>query len=111
VRIVLSLAWVLVAAAGCYQQPEIPRDRPLACASSDEGECPAGFVCVAGRVCAPRQCAADPDCPVGLVCSRSACGLPGTAAGDGGVVAADAGAPDGAEADRADALADAGGGS
>jgi hypothetical protein len=81
----LAVFALLLVVAGCYDQPEIPRDKPLSCTSPDESECPTGFVCVANRVCAPRQCMTEADCPVGLVCARSACVVPAPVAADGGV--------------------------
>jgi hypothetical protein len=112
VRFAFALASVLLVTAGCYQQPLIPRDRPLACTSDDESECPTGYRCVDNRVCAPRQCIEQVDCPVGLACVRSVC-VPIGALLDGGLLpspdagaaAADGGAPDGSDA------ADAAGGS
>jgi hypothetical protein len=81
----------------CYQQPAIPRDKPLACTGNedDPDDCPAGFRCVGGRVCANLSCERDEECPVGLVCSeRTGCDLPAADGGagdardggDGGVV-------------------------
>jgi hypothetical protein len=83
----------LLTSWACYRQPEIPRDRPLACASEDPEECPSGFVCVQNRVCAPEECETDEACPAGLVCGRMGC-LPPGAELDGG---ADAPAGGGAD--------------
>jgi hypothetical protein len=75
----------------CYEQPAIPRDKPLACDDpTDEAECPTGFRCVANR-CATLSCDSDDECPIGLVCNmRTGCGLPapdgGADGGDGGIV-------------------------
>ena len=74
----------------CYRQPEIPRDRPLSCTSSDPEECPTGFVCVENRICAPAECEASEDCPVGLVCARETCLPPGAVPDGGGDAEADA---------------------
>jgi hypothetical protein len=76
----------------CYQQPAIPRDKPLTCTGNedDPDDCPAGFRCVgerAGeRVCANLTCTRDQECPVGLVCNeRTGCDLPESIGGaDGG---------------------------
>ena len=94
---------LLVSTLSCYDQPPIPRDRPLGCNSNDAGECPEGFQCVpapgqaGGGICAPEQCADSMDCPAGLVCSeRSGC-VPASAAGDGG--AGDGGTADGGAGD------------
>jgi hypothetical protein len=70
-------------AAGCYQQPKIPPDKPLSCTANEPGQCPTGFACIDKRICAPQSCELTEDCPDGLVCGRSGCVLPG--AGDGGV--------------------------
>jgi hypothetical protein len=82
-----SAALALLALVGCYEQPTVPRDKPLSCASADEAECPTGYVCIANRVCAPRMCASDLECPAGLACARGACAL--VATGDGGADAGD----------------------
>jgi hypothetical protein len=66
----------------CYEQPPIPRDKPLSCSSNAPGECPAGFSCIDNRICASQICELTEDCPEGLVCGRNGCGLPGS--GDGG---------------------------
>jgi hypothetical protein len=75
-------AGLLAVSGSCYQQPEIPRDRPLSCSSDDPAECPSGFVCIEKRICAPEDCETDEDCPLGLACGRMGCALPGIA--DGG---------------------------
>jgi hypothetical protein len=74
---------IFSAALACYQQPEIPRNKPLACAAPDPAECPAGYVCIANRICAPESCRDEEDCPIGLVCTRTGCLPPG--GGDGGI--------------------------
>ena len=84
----LQLGGLLFVIGSCYEQPRIPRDKPLTCQSADAGECPEGFQCVpgpqGGGICALEQCIAVTDCPVGLVCSdRLGCVPPG-AASDGG---------------------------
>jgi hypothetical protein len=71
------------AVAGCYEQPLVPRDKPLRCTSADEAECPVGFRCIASGVCALVDCQTDEDCSEELICTeRTGCDLPG--AGDGG---------------------------
>jgi hypothetical protein len=72
VRIPLALA-LLIGIGGCYDQPTVPRDKPLSCASTADDECPTGYACIANRVCALKICASDLDCPVGLVCPRGSC--------------------------------------
>jgi hypothetical protein len=81
--IVLTLA---LGFAGCYDQPTVPRDKPLACKSNDEGECPTGYSCIANRVCALRLCGSDLDCPLGLACLGNSCGLPVTDGGGDGLI-------------------------
>jgi hypothetical protein len=81
-----SVVAVCASVGACYQQPEIPRDKPLACASDEPGECPAGFSCIANRICAPQACMLSEDCPEGLVCGRDGCGLPGADGGADGAV-------------------------
>jgi hypothetical protein len=95
-RVILFVSFL----AGCYQPPEIPRDMPLSCSSNDPAECPAGYVCIGNRICAPDSCQSDEDCPVGLACTRMGCLPPGADAGPGtdGVVRADAAAIDDAPA-------------
>jgi hypothetical protein len=67
----------LASLLGCYTQPVIPPDKPLACSNPDAaGECPKGFACIGKRVCAPTSCEDDPDCPAGLVCTSRGCLLP-----------------------------------
>jgi hypothetical protein len=80
VRSAFALLLVL-GLASCYDQPTVPRDKPLSCSSGDDGECPTGYACIANRVCGLRLCASDLDCPVGLACVHTSCGLPVT---DGG---------------------------
>ena len=72
-----------IAGGGCYQQPEISREKPLGCTSSDaSGECPRGFACFGDRVCIPTSCTVKDDrCPVGFACTENRC-RPMT--GDGG---------------------------
>jgi hypothetical protein len=85
VRVVTLLAPLLMLAS-CYQQPAIPRDKPLACTGNedDPDDCPAGFRCVAAQVCANRTCTRDEECPIGLVCDeRTGCDLPAPDAGGG----------------------------
>jgi hypothetical protein len=77
---------LLLGLVGCYDQPTVPRDKPLSCASTDDGECPTGYACIANRVCALRLCVSDLDCPLGLACVHTSCGLPVTDAGDDGVI-------------------------
>jgi hypothetical protein len=68
-KLVVSIVWgALLALGGCYNQPEIPRERPLRCSSNAPGECPTGFLCVGNRICAPTNCRVDTDCPEGLTC-------------------------------------------
>jgi hypothetical protein len=74
--------------AACYQQPIISPQRPLSCtSSSDKGECPKGFSCVADRVCAPNSCQDNDDCPAGLSCTSRGCVIAsdGGARGDGAI--------------------------
>jgi hypothetical protein len=79
--LLLAFAGVTVS---CYRQPEIPRDRPLSCSSSDPGDCPPGFSCLENRICAPEECELAEDCPIGLVCGRNGCALPGSIDGSDG---------------------------
>ncbi len=78
---------------GCYQQPEIPRDKPLSCTADEPGQCPVGFSCIDKRICASQTCLLAEDCPDGLVCGRNGCALPG--AGDGGIDGGTLGVPPG----------------
>ena len=83
-RVAFLLAVLGTCLAGCYQQPIVPRDKPLRCSSTDEAECPAGFRCVASGVCALIDCQTDDDCAEGLVCTdRTGCDLPGDGGTDG----------------------------
>jgi hypothetical protein len=77
VGILALLLLSTAAVAGCYQQPLVPRDKPLRCTSLEEGECPTGFRCIASGVCALIDCRTDDDCTEGLVCDQQAgCDLP-----------------------------------
>jgi hypothetical protein len=71
------LAVALAAAAGCYDQPGIPAERPLTCTVSakPEKDCPMGYACMAS-VCAARVCMSAADCPAGFTCGRTGCTLP-----------------------------------
>ena len=91
---------LLLGLVGCYDQPTVPRDKPLSCASTDDGECPTGYACIANRVCALRLCVSDLDCPVGLACVHTSCGLPVTDAGADGII----GVAPGAGSESPDAL-------
>jgi hypothetical protein len=83
--LLVFLSAIAVGGAACYQQPPIPRDKPLRCSSQQEGECPVGFRCIALGLCANINCASDDDCPRGLVCTeRTGCDLAGDAGTDGG---------------------------
>jgi hypothetical protein len=88
VGILYLLLFSAAVAVGCYEQPLIPRDKPLRCdpgrtSADDPLECPVGFRCIASGVCALIDCNDDDDCTQGLVCTeRTGCDLPG--AGDGG---------------------------
>jgi hypothetical protein len=83
VGILALLLFSTAAAASCYEQPLVPRDKPLRCTSADEAECPVGFRCIASGICALVDCQTDEDCTQGLICTdRTGCDLPG--AGDGG---------------------------
>jgi hypothetical protein len=107
VGILALLLLSTAAAAGCYQQPLVPRDKPLRCTSLDEGDCPAGFRCIASGVCALIDCQTDDDCTQGLVCTdRTGCDLPEQDGGsDGGSdVRTDGGAQGGMLPGGADAL-------
>lgn len=89
---------------GCYQQPVIPREKPLACTGRDGGpDCPRGLVCAAARFCSPPNCEGLEDCPLGLVCGgRSTCVLPPDAGAGADAAAPDVGgAPDAAAPDAA----------
>jgi hypothetical protein len=90
--VLFAVAVGAAAVAACYDQPAIPRDRPLSCVATVTPPCPAGFSCIGG-VCAPRSCRGAEDCPAGLVClgRNGGCGL---AHVDGGGVQQDGG-PDG----------------
>jgi hypothetical protein len=109
----ISLVFFLSALASlpaCYQQPVIPPDKPLSCSNPDAaGECPKGFNCIGGRVCAPTNCENNDECPAGLVCTGRGCVLPGT---DSGVSApglmTEAGAPRDNDASDVRATPDAG---
>lgn len=77
-----------LAAAGCYEQPVVPRDKPVRCGATLP-RCPIGLLCVAD-LCAPETCEEHEDCPLGLFCSaRQTCGPPSDegldAGGDGGL--------------------------
>jgi hypothetical protein len=108
VGILALLLLSTAAAAGCYQQPLVPRDKPLRCASPDDGECPTGFRCIASSgVCALEDCDTDDDCSQGLVCTRqTGCDLPGPDGGSeaGSDVRTDGGAQGGLLPGGADAL-------
>ena len=92
VGILYLLLFSTAVAVGCYEQPLVPRDKPLRCdparvAEDDPLECPAGFRCTASGVCALIDCDDDDDCAQGLVCTeRTGCDLPvaGDAGADGG---------------------------
>jgi hypothetical protein len=101
---ILSLLLLSTAAlAGCYQQPEVPRDKPLRCTSADEAECPSGFRCIASGVCALINCQTDNDCTQGLICTdQTGCDLPDVDGGSAGRT--DAGAQGGLLPGGADAL-------
>ena len=93
-RVLVLLLFVAAAGvpgAACYDQPAIPAQHPLPCASDAAGECPTGFSCVAGKVCAPTTCRRSEDCPAGLVCAGRACAFPATDAAP--ATAADVAAP------------------
>jgi hypothetical protein len=107
VGILALLLLSTVAVAGCYQQPLVPRDKPLRCTSLDEGDCPAGFRCIASGVCALIDCQTDDDCTQGLVCTdRTGCDLADQDGGSeaGSDVRTDGGAQGGLLPGGADAL-------
>jgi hypothetical protein len=60
--------------SGCYNQPVISPQRPLACHPTEgTGQCPKGFSCVLTGVCAPQSCSRNEDCPAGLSCTSRGC--------------------------------------
>jgi hypothetical protein len=91
VGILALLLLSTAATAGCYQQPLVPRDKPLRCNPLDVEDCPTGFRCIASGVCALDDCDTDDDCAQGLVCTeQTGCDLPEPDGGsdvrtDGGV--------------------------
>lgn len=92
-RVGIGLLLLLTGLGACYQQPEVPRDKPLKCMSADEDECPVGFRCIASGICALINCQTDEDCAEGLICTdRTGCDLPG---GDGGTDGGQDGGPGG----------------
>lgn len=80
---------LLLLLSACYTQPALTPQSPLRCdLAASKGECPAGYSCVTGGVCAPSICRADVECPGGFVCAGRVC-----------VMGNDGGTRDGATAD------------